>query len=148
MKWYTFLATLGPIGYLPAPGTMATLITLPIVYNLQVYVSVTSWYIAACLVMGVIGLIAVHKTLHYLKRFDDPSEIVIDEVVGCMITFIGISWSVESALLGFILFRFFDIFKIAGIYYVQQLEDEWGIMLDDVLAGIFANLLLRLFFKL
>ena len=146
MKWYTFLATLGPIGYLPAPGTIATLITLPIVYNLQVLLPDTLWYMVACVVACMVGLVVVHKTLHYLKRYDDPSEIVIDEVVGCMVTFIGIAWSVESVLLGFILFRFFDIFKIAGIYYVQQLEDEWGIMLDDVLAGILSNLILRLFF--
>jgi len=146
MKWYTFLATLGPIGYLPAPGTIATLLALPIVYNVQLLLSNTAWYIVACVGACIIGLVVVHKTLHYLNRFDDPSEIVIDEVVGCMITFIGIDWSVESVLLGFILFRFLDIFKLAGIHYVQQLEDEWGIMLDDVVAGILSNLILHLFF--
>jgi phosphatidylglycerophosphatase A len=146
MKWYTFLATLGPIGYLPAPGTIATLLALPLVYNVQALLPSTTGYTVVCIVACIIGLVVVHKTLHYLNRFDDPSEIVIDEVVGCMITFIGIAWSVESVLLGFILFRFLDIFKLAGIYYVQQLEDEWGIMLDDVLAGIFSNLILRLFF--
>jgi len=145
-KWYMFLATLGPLGYLPAPGTLATLLALPIVYNLQLLVPNAFWYMATCVGACALGLLVVHKTLHYLKRFDDPSEIVIDEVVGCMVTFIGIAWSVESVLLGFILFRFFDIFKIAGIYYVQQLEDEWGIMLDDVVAGILSNLILRLFF--
>jgi phosphatidylglycerophosphatase A len=146
MKWYTLLATLGPIGYLPASGTMATLITLPLVYNLQLYMPIASWYIVACVIAGVIGLVAVHKTLHYRKQSDDPSEIVIDELVGCLITFIGIAWSVESALLGFVLFRFFDIFKVAGISYVQYLHAEWGVMLDDVVAGIFSNIILHMFF--
>jgi len=131
---------------LPASGTMATLVTLPLVYNLQVSMPLTSWYIAACVIAGIIGLVAVHKTLHYRKQYDDPSEIVIDELVGCLITFVGIAWSVESVLLGLVLFRFFDIFKVAGISYVQYLQAEWGIMLDDVVAGILSNVILHMFF--
>ncbi len=145
MKWYSFLATLGPIGYLPAPGTMATLVTLPVVYNMLAVLPTTALYTLVCVIMCLLGLVVIHKTLPDIKR-DDPSEIIIDEVVGCMITFIGISWSVESVLLGFILFRFFDILKIAGIDYLQSFQGEWGIMADDVVAGMLSNLILRLFF--
>jgi len=52
------------------------------------------------------------------------------------------SW--QSMLLGFLLFRFFDIFKPLGIKKCEQLNGQWGIMLDDVVAGIVSNVLLRL----
>ena len=67
----------------------------------------------------------------------DPSEVVIDEAVGMGISLFMLPHSLVLYLLAFFLFRFMDIFKPSFIYRIQNLPGGWGIMLDDVLAGIF-----------
>ena len=67
----------------------------------------------------------------------DPSEVVIDEVVGMGISLFMLPHSPGLYLLAFILFRVFDILKPSFIYRIQNLSGGWGIMLDDVFAGIF-----------
>lgn len=143
-NWCTVTATLGPIGYLPISGTIATVVSMPLVYWLdRMGVSVYE-YVAICGLVLIGALLVTRSAIRMLRHSPDPSEIVIDEVVGTLITFVGISWSVQSAVCGFILFRFFDTSKLFGISYVERLPDEWGIVLDDVCAGIISNLLLRL----
>ena len=66
----------------------------------------------------------------------DPSEVVIDEVVGMGISLFMLPHSPGLYLLAFILFRVFDILKPSFIYRIQNLSGGWGIMLDDVLAGL------------
>ena len=67
----------------------------------------------------------------------DPSEVVIDEAVGMGISLFMLPHSFGLYLLAFVLFRIFDIFKPSFIYQIQELPGGWGIMLDDVLAGLF-----------
>jgi phosphatidylglycerophosphatase A len=74
---------------------------------------------------------------------DDPQPIVIDEFMGCIITFFGLAITVQQMFFGFLLFRFFDISKLLGIRQVEKLPGVWGVMLDDVFAGIMSNLILR-----
>ena len=71
----------------------------------------------------------------------DPSEVVIDEAVGMWITLYMLPHSIAIYSMAFILFRIFDIFKPSFIYRVQNLPGGWGIMMDDVLAGIFTLLI-------
>ena len=66
----------------------------------------------------------------------DPSEVVIDEAVGMWIALFMLPHSIVIYSMAFILFRIFDIFKPSYIYRVQNLPGGWGIMMDDVLAGI------------
>ena len=73
----------------------------------------------------------------------DPSEVVIDEATGMGITLFMLPHSITIYTMAFILFRIFDIFKPSFIYRVQNLPGGWGIMLDDVLAGIFCWLICR-----
>ncbi len=75
---------------------------------------------------------------------DDPSEIIIDEVVGQVITFFMIPISLKTLLLGFLLFRFFDIVKPFPIGTMQELDGGVGVTMDDILAGVFANISLFL----
>jgi phosphatidylglycerophosphatase A len=75
---------------------------------------------------------------------DDPAEIVIDEVVGCMITFFMVPLTMQWAMLGLVLFRFFDIFKIGGIRRLERFVSAWGVMLDDIAAGIVSNVIIQL----
>jgi phosphatidylglycerophosphatase A len=74
---------------------------------------------------------------------EDPSQAVIDEVAGQWISLLFIPFSPITVLLAFILFRFFDVLKPGPVDWAQRLPGGWGIMSDDVLAGIFANLSLR-----
>ena len=73
----------------------------------------------------------------------DPSEVVIDEVVGMGIALFMLPHTLGLYLLAFFLFRIFDIFKPSFIYQIQDLPHGWGIMLDDVCAGLFTFALIR-----
>ncbi|HWD87301.1 MAG TPA: phosphatidylglycerophosphatase A [Mucilaginibacter sp.] len=81
---------------------------------------------------------------------EDPAKVVIDEVAGMWISllFLPVCW--QYTLAGLILFRIFDIVKPLYIRKMENLRGGWGIMFDDVLAGVYANILLQtaLFFKL
>ena len=73
----------------------------------------------------------------------DSSKVVIDEVAGMMITLLFIPVNVRYILAGLILFRFFDIAKPLFIKKMEALPKGWGVMADDVLAGVYANILLQ-----
>ncbi len=75
---------------------------------------------------------------------DDPSEIIFDELAGQVITFFMIPISFKTLLIGFLLFRFFDIVKPFPINNMQDLDGGVGVTMDDVLAGVFANISLFL----
>ena len=77
----------------------------------------------------------------------DPGIIVIDEVVGVMIALLGVPLTWSTAIIGFFLFRAFDMFKIYPINRFEALPGGWGIMLDDVMAGLYTNIALHLAVK-
>ena len=84
-----------------------------------------------------------HQAEKYLQK-KDPGSIVIDEMVGIAVTFWAIPLNAETAVLGFYIFRILDISKPPPIRFMEKLVPGGaGIVLDDVLAGIFANLILR-----
>jgi phosphatidylglycerophosphatase A len=74
----------------------------------------------------------------------DPHRVTIDEVVGTLVTFFLNPVSLWGLGVGFLLWRFFDVVKLPFIDKSQRLPGGWGIMVDDVLAGVCANLVLRL----
>ena len=74
----------------------------------------------------------------------DPQYIIIDEVVGCWIALLFLPASALLYALGAICFRIFDKTKILGIKKIEHLPGGWGIMLDDVLAGIYANVMMQI----
>ena len=134
---------MGPIGYLYAPGTVASCVTLLLIHWLRL---LTPNHFVYALVLGaafLIGIISVRRMLTGSRMHDDPSEIVIDELVGCMLTFFMIPLSMPWAILGLVLFRFFDILKIGGIRRLEKFVNAWGVMLDDVAAGLISNLILQ-----
>jgi phosphatidylglycerophosphatase A len=73
----------------------------------------------------------------------DPARVVIDEVAGMCISLLFIPVSVKYVIAALLLFRFFDIAKPLLIRRIEKLPAGWGIMLDDVLAGVYANILLQ-----
>ncbi len=137
------LATLGPVGYLPLPGTSATIATLPVVWLLGRAPIGVQVAVACAVVIGAVVLI--HCVLpHY--RGPDPRELVIDEVAGCLVTFCALPLTSPLVLTGFLLFRFFDITKIFGVGTCERVYGAWGIVLDDVWAGILSNVALHALF--
>lgn len=138
------IATLGPIGYLSAPGTMASVVTLPLVFLLQTLAPTDFSYALLVTIIFFFGIGVINYIFCQTHHTDDPREIVIDELVGCLITFWMIPFAAKSMLIGFVLFRLFDIAKIGGVHFFERLPGAWGVMLDDVAAGLWANLLLRL----
>ena len=139
MKLCKFIATLGLVGYLPAPGTMGTLVTLPLVYLLS-----SLFILDQCILILLFTCVSYFIIKNALPYFSssDPSHIILDEVIGCLITFIGINFYWQSLLAGFLLFRLFDIVKPFGIKRVEKISGAWGVLLDDCSAGLLANIVL------
>jgi len=141
-KSWVRIATLGPVGYLVMPGTMATLVTLPCMYCLHEALS-TIYYLAAVVFLFCCSVVIIMHALDYFKDTRDPSQIVLDEFIGCLLTFYAVPLCWQTIIAGFLAFRFFDITKCCGIHYAERLSGAWGILLDDVLAGILAQVVVR-----
>ena len=139
----SFIPTLGPIGYLPAPGTMGTIATIPLIYLLHAWLP-NAVYGFLILIFILISYLVISYTLAYFPHAKDPQEIIIDEVVGCIITFWHVPLTFKTVVLGFLLFRLFDIAKFGWIDRVQKYPRAWGILLDDIVAGLFANVIMRI----
>ena len=142
------LASLFGLGKAPvAPGTVATLIAgVPCFLAAGRF----SWQmqLAFSTVVFVIGWYVSANTQSELGRID-PGEVVIDELCGYLVAMAGHPVSFVSILCGFLLFRLFDIWKPWPIRSVEKkLQGGAGIMLDDVLAGIYANVLALILLKL
>ena len=131
---WRFVATFFYLGKLPfAPGSWGSLGALLLWLLLPITFSV---HLSVIIILFVLGVYSSSKMAKYLDEHD-PSEVVIDEVVGMGISLFMLPHSFGLYLLAFILFRIFDILKPSFIYRIQKLSGGWGIMLDDVLAGLF-----------
>ncbi|HZW60914.1 MAG TPA: phosphatidylglycerophosphatase A [Candidatus Babeliales bacterium] len=141
-SWIVGLATLGPVGLLKGSGTVATLLTLPLVYSLTMISPV--W--ASGIISGICfsALLIVNRAIVAFPGQHDPSAIVIDEVAGCLVTFVGIAWRWQLVLIGFITFRLLDIFKPLGIKQIEYCIAPLGIVLDDIFAGFLSNIFVRI----
>ncbi len=126
-----------------APGTAGTLAAIP-VYLLLARLDLST-YLAVMLLMFAIGIYLCGFTSRELGGGDHPA-IVWDEIVGYIITMIAAPPKIEWLVAGFLLFRLFDIFKPWPIRVLDRsVKGGLGIMLDDVLAGVFAALILHFF---
>ena len=126
-----------------APGTFGTLAAIPLVCLLA-YSTSLSGYLLVTFVASIVGIWLCGKTAKDMMVHDD-SSIVWDEIAGLLITMIAVPLSWQSLLLGFALFRLFDILKPWPISYLDaRVHGGFGIMIDDVLAGFFALILMHL----
>lgn len=149
-KIFILLGTMGGVGYVPIlPGTAGTGIGV-IIYLIFSKISKVFpgpfleplIYLIILLVFIGAGVWISGRCNQYFKG-NDNSSIVIDEVGGFLITMFALPFSMRFLLLGFILFRTFDIAKPFKIEKIQKLPGGWGIMADDIAAGILANLVLQ-----
>jgi phosphatidylglycerophosphatase A len=136
------------LGYIPfAFGTIGSLLTIAVLFFASGQLSfmtgpenaVTYWW--AIVTLTAISFFLCDKGKETFGE-EDPRQSVFDEVVGQFITFFMIPISVRTLILGFVLFRFYDIVKPFPVYRLEEIEGGIGVTMDDVAAGILANVTL------
>jgi phosphatidylglycerophosphatase A len=158
-SWFGF-------GFLPkAPGTagavggafvsVVTVWLASFVSRQDIYVQDHYWrfghlpshaVVLMTLLISAVGVFAADRAARFAQQ-KDPQWVVIDEVSGQMITYHLFFWLTpinwKTLLLGFVLFRLFDIWKPAPVRQLEKLPGGWGIMADDWMAGLYAAILLQ-----
>jgi len=136
------LATVGYVGHFPiAPGTAGSAAALPLFFLVRM-AGYPALEVAVILVLLAAGCWAGSVAeAHYART--DPGYVVLDEVVGMLVTLLLVPVSITGAVVGFFLFRLFDIIKPFPARQSERLHGGIGIMTDDVVAGIYGNLALR-----
>jgi phosphatidylglycerophosphatase A len=133
----TFVATGGYSGYAGVvPGTVGSLVGLAL--YLPTTASPISVRIAAAVALFFLGVFASNRVAA-IWRIKDPHAVVIDEIVGMWIALIFVRYDVVYFVAAFLLFRLFDVIKPFPARQAELLQGGWGIMLDDVFAGIYAG---------
>ena len=142
MIFSKMIATCGGIGYIKGGGTIAALLYTILWWFIRPSISTIPAQVVFFILLMVIGVMVSNRLEQLWGK--DSGYIVIDEVAGmcCTLFFIPHEW--KFALAGWLLFRFFDIVKPLYISAAEKLPGGWGVMTDDVAAGICANLLLQL----
>jgi phosphatidylglycerophosphatase A len=136
-----FIATCAYVGYAPvAPGTWGSAVGL-LVYYLVRRQGTSSVEVAAIAVIFLIGLWSATEAEHHFGGID-PGPVVIDEVIGMLITLAFRPVNVAGALVGFVVFRILDVVKPWPARRLESLPGGFGIVLDDAMAGIYGNLLM------
>jgi phosphatidylglycerophosphatase A len=141
-RFFLFLAAGFGAGYvLIAPGTAGTLVAIPIflvfssipfpLYEL----TILTFFFFASWISG--------EAERCWERKDDP-RIVIDEIMGYLITMLWLPKTTLFIIFGFFLFRFFDIVKPPPIRLLEKVKGGYGVVLDDVLAGVYSNIVLQI----
>jgi len=139
-KLTRLFATLGPIGYLPASGTIASGIIFIAGYLLQTNQPFNGWTILVVIAM------LTYCTYHYSRTCTetDPRQIVSDEIIASLLLVWLIPHSAFYLLLTFGLWRYFDITKPFGIKRVEKLSGVYGIITDDLLAAFYTLGIIRI----
>jgi len=133
------IATFFYTGYLPMRGTFASLFALLLYYIVRDSIGL---YIFTTLFLIVLGFLVSSKA-EKIFGAKDPGEVTIDEASGMMVALFLVPKLPIYVISGFILFRLFDIVKPPPIKRLEDIGGAPGIMLDDILAGIYANLILQ-----
>ena len=150
VKLNKFISTFFYVGFLrPAPGTWGSIVGIILAYILLI----TTDFFSFCLILLFTILIGFWSTKNYIEKSSeksDPSEVVIDEVIGQWIAVLPIGFILKIAennseglwfvwLWAFVSFRFFDIIKLGLVGWADNLGGALGVLLDDILAGIAAG---------
>lgn len=139
-----FVSLLG-IGFFPiAPGTISSIFTIIIWYIFVDFFNVLYFYIFFLIIL----FLSFRITSLYLKQCKekDPPEVVIDEFLGQSIPLLFIiEYNLLELLIAFLSFRFFDIFKVFPINKAEKIDGSTGVLLDDIIAGVYALIVIILF---
>ena len=144
------IASVFGIGYIKGGGTVAAIVTCVALYFLWplAIMQHTLSLIVITVVVTIVGIIVGNLVEPYWGK--DSYRVVIDEVAGMLVTMLFIPANLYYLLIGLVLFRFFDIVKPLYIRRMEALPGGTGVMMDDILAGVYANIVLLVvvyFFK-
>jgi|TARA_S200000501_G_scaffold269112_1_gene252817 phosphatidylglycerophosphatase A len=141
-KYFTTLFGIGLISF--APGTFGSLIAIFIWYA---FVNVFSIFYFIVLFLFILS-VSFYFTDIYLENYrkKDPSEVVIDEFLGQSIPLLFmVNFNMYEVLIAFVTFRFFDIYKIYPINKMEDIRGSYGVILDDIVAGIYSLIVIMLY---
>jgi len=145
--WTNLVATFFGTGLLhPGPGSWGSASTVLLWWLLSIWIS-PHWQAAAAGKLAAVAVLVGIPAATQMARatgLKDPQFVVIDEVAGQLITLIAVPVSWKSMVLGFILFRGFDIVKPPPVRQLERLPEGTGIVLDDIAAGLYALALMQL----
>lgn len=135
------VATAFGSGYSPfAPGTAGSAVGLLLFWPMAAWP--WPWQAAAAAALFLVGSLAAGRVARHVG-LKDPGIVVVDEVVGQWVTLAALPFTPATAGLGFLLFRAMDIVKPWPARDLERVPGGWGIMADDVAAGVYAHLALR-----
>ena len=143
MKHFVLILATGfGVGYSPvAAGTLGTLIAIPVYYFLS---NISSPIYEITLVGFFFLSVWISESAEIFFGKKDDQRIVIDEIMGFLITMLWVPQTAILMVIGFFLFRFFDILKPFPIRRLEKkLKGGYGVVLDDVMAGVYANIALQ-----
>jgi phosphatidylglycerophosphatase A len=128
-------------GYSPiAPGTAGSLVGLLLYWPLRgLPVALQAGIVAVAFLVGTAAAASVARRM----GVEDPSVVVVDEVVGMWASLLFLPFTTFTAAVGFVLFRVMDVIKPYPARQLEDLPGGWGIMSDDLMAGVYVNLALR-----
>ena len=144
-KFSVFITTLFGVGFFPkAPGTAGTFFAMVLYYVLAVVLNI-NWIIiyTSLLFITFVSVYLIYKAEETLGH--DSPKIVIDELIGYFTAVIFLPKTIIVLFLAFIVFRFFDIKKPEPVNVSQKLPGGWGVVIDDVIAGIYTNAVMWIF---
>jgi len=146
IRFWKIIATSFGAGYAPvAPGTAGAIVASAVAFSLQYEVSWSQYHIILITLIIVGTLLGILSANALQKEWGkDPSRIVMDESVGQWITYLFVPFGLTNIIIGLILFRIFDIWKPLYIKKAEQLPGGYGVMADDILSGIYANIILQI----
>jgi len=136
-----FIATCAYVGHAPvAPGTFGSAIGLVVFYLVRHQRS-TTVEVAAIVVLAAVGLWSATEAEHHFGGID-PGPVVIDEVIGMLITLAFIPVNITGAVVAFFIFRFLDVVKPWPARRLEHLPGGFGVVLDDMMAGVYGNIVM------
>lgn len=139
------IATWFGIGYIKGGGTIAAAVTCALIWYLwwPTTAGQNHWlFLLLTVVITLIGIFVGDKVEPFWGK--DSYRVVIDEVSGMMVTMLFVPHNLWLLLAGFVLFRFFDMVKPLYIRRLEALPGGTGVMMDDVLAGVYGNIVLQI----
>jgi phosphatidylglycerophosphatase A len=143
IKLHKLIATVFGIGYVKKGGGTIAAAVCCIIWLLVPAGDVTNyWQVILTIAISALGVWSGNVIGAIWGK--DSNKVVIDEVAGMMITLLFIPVQLKSVLAGLVLFRFFDIAKPLFIKKMELLPEGWGVMADDVLAGLYANVVMQI----
>ncbi len=142
MQLHKLIASVAGIGFINGGGTIAAIVYCFIWWLLPEGYSNSFWQVAITTAIIAVGVWSANVVEIIWGK--DSSKVVIDEVAGMAVTLLFVPANVIFLLTGLILFRFFDIVKPLGIRKLEKFPKGWGVMADDILAGVYSLVILQL----